>query len=254
MTQETENDTAKSQALAQVASIAEMVAALDVDYDRLEELRDKAKEGHYVAGWNMPGYMPDSEPAAFDTCDEARDYIADEMDRDADQEADSREATGDRLHSDYATALTEAAQMMRGRVGDKGADYGETIGPFHYWLTHQPGKLADADEQKELDELLDAAGECTDQDEARERIQENALSVEVRSGWSNVGEASLTPEEFRIVLCTGGPHVEIVGELDNHLQPDRVRILYRDWGTSGELFDFDRDAILTYCQQFYFGE
>lgn len=25
------------------------------------------------------------------------------------------------------------------------------------------------------------------------------------------------------------------------------------WGTSGELIDFDHDAVLQYCQQFYFG-
>lgn len=107
---------------------------------------------------------------------------------------------------------------------------------------------------RELAELSDAAGECTDADDARQRIEEDALSVEVRSGWSSPGnQEEMTPEEFRILLCTGGPHVEIVGDLDRG-QPSRVRILYRDWGTSGELFDFDHDAVLTYCACFYFGE
>lgn len=108
-------------------------------------------------------------------------------------------------------------------------------------------------EADELAELEEAAGECTSQDEARERILEDALDVQVRSAWASLGE-TLTPSEFRIVLCTGGPHVEIIGELDDTCEPDRVRILYRDWNESGELFDFDHDTVLTYCQQFYFEE
>lgn len=115
------------------------------------------------------------------------------------------------------------------------------------WRADNPG------EAEELAELEEAAGDCEDEDEARERILEDALSVEVRSGWASLGE-TLQPEEFRIVLCTGGPHVEIVGDLDDNSEPDRVRIIYKDWGTSGELFDFDRDAVLTYCRQFYFGD
>lgn len=31
----------------------------------------------YVAGTNIPGYMPDSEPAEFETFEEARSYIID---------------------------------------------------------------------------------------------------------------------------------------------------------------------------------
>lgn len=113
--------------------------------------------------------------------------------------------------------------------------------------------IMDADESEELAEL-ESVADYESEDEAREAILQDALSVEVRSGWTNVDAlAEIGPEEFRIVLCTGGPHVEIVGELDRGT-PTRARVLYRDWGTSGELFDFDRDAVLTYCQQFYFGE
>lgn len=104
--------------------------------------------------------------------------------------------------------------------------------------------------KNELSELESAAGECTSEDDARERILEDALSVEVRSDWESRA-SEFTASEFRIVLCTGGPHVELVGDLDRGT-PYRVRVLYRDWGTRGELFDFDRDAVLRYCQQFYF--
>lgn len=230
MTIKTENH-AEEQARAQVESIVAMVRALDVDYDRLEELRDKRKAGHYVAGWNMPGYMPDSEPVAFDTDTEARDYIAESM------------GDGD---------IIDPAAIEECRNGD--GEYGATFGNWNYWVTFVPGALADSDETEEFDELESAAGDCTSEDEARERIQNDPLSVEVRSGWAS-SAADFEAEEFRILLCTGGPHVELVGDLDLGT-PSRVRVLYRDWGTSGEYFpDADeRAALETYCEQFYFGE
>lgn len=33
----------------------------------------------FCAGYNMPGYVPESEPAQFDSFEEARDYILDEL-------------------------------------------------------------------------------------------------------------------------------------------------------------------------------
>ena len=42
--------------------------------------------------------------------------------------------------------------------------------------------------EREYDELREDAGECTNQDEARERVQEDALSVEVRSPWYTPGQ------------------------------------------------------------------
>lgn len=171
----TTEDRAEDQARAQVASITAMVAALDCDYDRLQELRDE-RDG-YVHSVDGPPELDTPEQWAIDNPDDAA----------------------------------------------------------------------------ELKELEAAAGDCEDADQARECIQEDALSVEVRSGWQSAGE-TLEPSEFRIVLCTGGPHVEIQGELDANNEPDRVRILYSDWGTSGELFDFDHDAVLSYARCFHFGE
>jgi hypothetical protein len=107
---------------------------------------------------------------------------------------------------------------------------------------------------EELAKLEDAACDCTSEDDARERILEDALSVEVRSDWES-SASEFTPSEFRILLCTGGPHVELVGDLDCGT-PSRVRVIYKDWGTRGEYFpdSSEREAIETYCAQFYFGE
>lgn len=108
-------------------------------------------------------------------------------------------------------------------------------------------------------EALEDANEKDDQqaqDEARETIESDPLSVQVRSGWYSPGE---TPEaeEFSILLCTGGPAVRIIGELDEHNEPYKARLEYQDWGTPWTFYfiekESDKEALLTYCRQFYFG-
>lgn len=237
-------DHARDQAAAQVESIVEMVAALECDYDRLAELRDKSKNGHYVAGWNMPGYMPDNEPAVFDDDDSARAYIAESMRNHAEQASDD-------------AASQEEAHFLEGAAADceqGSGDYGHTVAGYHYWVTRESG-LSDPDEAEELAELESAAGDCEDEDDARQRINEDPLSIEVRSDWHAPGE-SAEDAEFCILLCTGGPAVRIIGDLDRGV-PSRPRVQYQDWGTPWtEYFPSsdERAAIETYCAQFFYGE
>lgn len=139
-------------------SLREMVAALECDYDRLEELKD---------------------------------------------------SLGDRFDE-----LPEPDEGM------------ENLGFLHYLAD----LVAQGDEDAvELKELEEAAGECDDADDARERIQEDALSVQVRSGWVTPGD-DMTAEEFEILLTTGGPAVRILGELDEHGEPYRAWLEVQDWG------------------------
>jgi uncharacterized protein YukE len=157
--------------------IAEMVAALECDYDRLAELREER--------------------------DELR-----------------RTAAGD-ANEDYAAWIEEY-----------GAEY---------------------------EELTAAAGECESREDAETQIQEDALSVEVRSGWVSPGHPDFEPEEFVILLSTGGPAVRIRGELSGG-QPSRAWLEVQDWfkpwteytGSYGETPV--RDILLAYASQFYFGE
>ncbi len=184
---------ASRQAVAQVESIARLIDAYSVDYDRLEELRDERKA------------LVDASEDATEDYDRANgdpDYTPQEVDR-------------------LAQALRRAEKALMD------------------WM---------AENQEELDDLAEAAGDCADRDEAEQRIHEDPLSVEFRSGWTIPGEP-LEADEFRIVLCTGGPHVEIIGEFDAHDEPSNPRIIFKDWGESGELFEFDHAAVTEYCSR-----
>ena len=104
------------------------------------------------------------------------------------------------------------------------------------------------------------------QDEIREQAQNEALSVEFRSGWSsNPGE--MKPEEFKILLSTGGPACQVKGNLDQYKQATDIEIQYQDWGTPWEPLQLnstyadespnitsDYEALEWFCNCFYFGE
>lgn len=114
---------------------------------------------------------------------------------------------------------------------------------------------------KELVAGLDAVtpkGEPDDneRDAARERITEDVLSVEVREGWHIPGEKGELAE-YNILLCTGGPAVRIIGELNQYCQPESAKLQYQDWftpWTDYRLESGDETALLTYAEQFYYGE
>ena len=100
----------------------------------------------------------------------------------------------------------------------------------------------------------------------REKAQDEALSVEFRSGWSSNLE-NMEPEEFKILLSTGGPACQIIGKLDQYKQPTDIEIQYQDWGTPWEPLQLnstyadkspnitsDYQALEWFCNCFYFGE
>jgi hypothetical protein len=241
---------AYNQAASQYETLAQMVAALSVDYDRLQELRELSKTPRYVAGWNMPGYLPDSEPAEFDSADdadEARSYLADEMRSAADTLYE------DDTNADVAAELREAADALENlATADAGAEYGQTIAGYHYWIT-QDGTMLQGDDVEELAELEEAAGDANSEDEAREILDSDPLSVEVRSDWVTPGE-EMTAGEFRILLCTGGPAVQIRGELDHRGEPSRAWLEYQDWGTPWTQYhDTDQATLLAYASHFLSG-
>ena len=80
-----------------------------------------------------------------------------------------------------------------------------------------------------------------DADEVIERVNEEPLSIELSTGWVSYSEwgafsgewhgKSTQATAMRIVMCTGGPHVEIHADIDEHGQPEGATIHAQDWGT-----------------------
>jgi hypothetical protein len=104
----------------------------------------------------------------------------------------------------------------------------------------------------------------TADDDRREAIetevQEMPLEVAVRSAWATPGY-DLTAAEYRILLTTGGPALQITGYLDQHNEPERHELQMQDWGTPWrevwpcELAEMDeaRSALAWFVSHFYFG-
>jgi hypothetical protein len=93
-------------------------------------------------------------------------------------------------------------------------------------------------------------------EDAMTSIQEDPLSVEVRSDWAST-PSELKAGEFQILLCTGGPAVRILGQLDCFGDPESATLEYQDWFTSWERLPITNDderVLLDYSRCFYFGE
>lgn len=181
----TDTERSEQQARSQLESIREMVAALNVDYDRLEKLRVEMTDAHEGIGGNKSAM------------------------------------------------------------------------PFEEWLkeTAEDDTHTMQDGAQELLGLLEAAGDCADADDARSRIEEDPLSVEVRSGWHAPG-GEAQDEEFTILLCTGGPACRIIGDLDRG-EPCEPHLEHQDWYTPWTELPLTTDEeadVLAYCRCFYFGE
>ena len=84
------------------------------------------------------------------------------------------------------------------------------------------------------------------------------MSIDVRSGWYQPGRETPAPEEYNILLGTGGPAFRIVGRLDEHLEPKTAVLEFQDWFTPWEPYvpasQAEEEALLWYAGLFYFGD
>lgn len=110
-----------------------------------------------------------------------------------------------------------------------------------------------AEEQTELAELNKALEQ--DEDEVRREIEEGPLSVQVRDGWRSPGERSdEAPEEYEILLSTGGPALRIYGKMGQYHEPETAELQAQDWFTPWVCVpDCDEEILLAYARCFYFG-
>lgn len=97
---------------------------------------------------------------------------------------------------------------------------------------------------------------------AQSRIYEAPLSVLVRGGWYPPGAPKdapdRMPEEYEILLTTGGPALQLTGKLDDNGEPDEwPRLEYQDWGIPWTEFlpaREHREALQIFARQFYYGD
>ena len=111
------------------------------------------------------------------------------------------------------------------------------------------------------------------QDSARDAITESVLSVEVRSDWYTLdADSDRKPAEYRILLTTGGPALQLTGALSEHGEPETAELQMQDWGVPWQAWEpllFNpamslderiaarngyRETLLTFARCFYFGE
>jgi hypothetical protein len=107
-----------------------------------------------------------------------------------------------------------------------------------------------------LDKSVEECDEYHNPEAARDAILDDPLSVEVRGGWHTPGAIdACAPYEYKILLCWGGPAVQIVGMLDDANEPCSARLQYQDWFTEWTdypLTAWREELLLTYAQQFSF--
>ncbi len=85
------------------------------------------------------------------------------------------------------------------------------------------------------------------------RTSTDALSVEVRPPWYNVGDTPADPDRYKILLTTGGPAVRIIGELNSWLEPETAELEVQDWFQPWQSFPTskeDDEALMQYASCF----
>ena len=107
-----------------------------------------------------------------------------------------------------------------------------------------------------IKEMLRAVENAADDEReaAEQAIYDDPLEVSVRcASWSSPYD-NLEPDEYRVLLCTGGPAVQITGDLNEHMQPVTARLQHQDWFEPWQTVPLnaeDTKALLTYARYFF---
>ena len=128
------------------------------------------------------------------------------------------------------------------------------------WLTHarECSRLSGCAEGCTGGDGYANAEEYHDEEAAREFLTDAPLSAEVRTDWHAVGAVEAAkPTHYKILLCWGGPAVQMVGTLDDYNQPDSAELQCQDWCTEWTRFPTtrkDEADLIAYATEFYFDE
>lgn len=89
---------------------------------------------NYAVGHNMPGYLPESDVEIFTEWEDAKRYLIDIMERDADFYDDTARQDGndenDERH-DLAESLSSECEDLN---LDNGPEWGTIVGNVSYWI------------------------------------------------------------------------------------------------------------------------
>lgn len=107
-----------------------------------------------------------------------------------------------------------------------------------------------------IKKMLEAVENAADDEReaAEQAIYDDPLAVDVRSGWVNTWTTEFEPVEYRVLLCTGGPAVQLEGELDDRNQPYNVQLQHQDWFEPWQTVPLtaeDTETLLTYVRHFF---
>ena len=131
-------------------------------------------------------------------------------------------------------------------------------------MNDQHAKNNAASWAEEIERMMDAleaaeeSGDAQAQDDAEREIMEAPLSVMVRDGWRSIGDpaSDTTPEEYEILLTTGGPALRITGDVNDYGAPETARLEWQDWGTPWTEADWISDDqkadLLNFARRFVF--
>lgn len=157
------------------------------------------------------------------------------------------------------TTTTETNHAIENAQG-----HWETIKASHeacQWLREESGAPDEARKlSREARALMQRHGWDGDNKEdtaeaIEEAAREEALSVEFRCcQWSsNPGE--IEPDEYRILLSTGGPALQITGRFSIIHGATSARLQWQDWGTPWTDYDdAEKDALLWFAGLYCLGD
>lgn len=117
---------------------------------RIEELEGEKVE-QWVAGYNMAGYMPDNEPAVFESFDDAKSYILETLENYIDDEVEG---------NPESTRIPAWRQMYENiKTTDEG-DFSFVDGGICFFVSQEESILTDKGDAEELRILTELAEEC----------------------------------------------------------------------------------------------
>jgi len=128
--------------------------------ERIEELESECV--NWVAGWNIPGYLPDEPLQWLTEWSDARDYLTETLEQWI-ENCESAEYADDALQAEQQTQIDEwQAAIETLDNAEDGAEFGQFAGEYFFQIEKGDGLPEDPDDAAELKALRDLVDEASD--------------------------------------------------------------------------------------------